>query len=236
MKKLAFLFLLILGLTSFQTNSITKFNTNKAFIIGVAHYPKMESWKYTDDDAYRFFAFHKSQLIPDENITILIDEDATNKVIIDELTKVAASCKEQENLFLYFSGVSDSTGIFGIDKAVKYEQLGNILKKSNAKHKLLIINSAYSEIAQKSFDKNTTVFFAGSEGEETPEDNALRQTIFAHFIIRGLKGTADINENKTVTLAELEEYTATNVRAYTKGKQNPKMINFKSFEWDISER
>jgi hypothetical protein len=237
MKKLLFLFLLIIGLTSFQTDNTISPNTDKALIIGVAKYNHTNSWKYTDDDAYRLFGFHKEQLMMDENISIIIDEDATNQSIIDELTKVALSCSKSDNFFFYFGGHSDSTGIWGIDgianNTVKYEKLGSILKGSHAKHKLLIINAAYSEIAEKSFDKSTTVFFAGSEGEATPESDDFHQTIFCYYLIRGLGGEADIDKNEIVTLEEFKNYVYNNVRSFTENKQNPKMINFNSFQWQM---
>lgn len=237
MKKEILLCLIIVGLTSFRSDIEIEDNSTKVVLIGVSRYNHVISWKYTDDDAYRLYAFHKSHLVPDDNISILIDEDATNKNIIEKVTNEASSCTSNDNFFFYFGGHSDSTGIWGIDaqpnNIVKYQRLGKILQDCKAKHKLLIINAAYNEDAAKAFDKNTTVFFAGSEGETTPEHDDLKQTIFGHFLIRGLKGAADNDENKVVTLKELETYVYDNVRHYTDNQQNPKLINFVGFEWEV---
>lgn len=237
MKKLSLYCLVILSFASFQTDISIEENTTKVVLIGVARYNNVISWKYTDDDAYRFFALHKSHLVSNDNMTILIDEDASNNNIIETVTNEVLSCSKEDNLFFYFGGHSDSTGIWGIDaipnNVVTYQRLGKIFKLSFATHKLVIINAAYSEIAEKAFNENTTVWFAGSEGEITPEDDGLKQTIFGHFLIRGLKGAADDDENNVITLKELESYVYDNVRHYTNNQQNPKLINFVDFEWEV---
>ena len=204
MKKILFIFLIALSLTSFQTDTLIEENTtDKVVLVGVSRYEHFSSWRFTDDDAYRLNAFHSSHHVPDENITVLIDEDAENKDIIEEVTNVASNCTDNDNFFFYFDGHSIPTGILGydgmVDNIVTYERLEKILKNSDAKHKLLIINAPYSENTEKTFDENTTVFFAGSEDETTPETDGLRQTIFGHFLIRGLKGAANINDDKIVT-------------------------------------
>ncbi|AZQ60914.1 hypothetical protein EI427_01395 [Flammeovirga pectinis] len=44
---------------------------------------------------------------------------------------------------------------------------------------------------------------------------------FTHFLLKGLMGEADIDENNAVDLGELYDYTRGNVRRETKGKQSP---------------
>ena len=53
------------------------------------------------------------------------------------------------------------------------------------------------------------------------EDGGLRQGIFSHFLIRGLKGEADVNKNKTITVKELFDWVYTKVREYTGLAQTP---------------
>ena len=61
-----------------------------AVIIGVADYSHMPALKYTDDDAYRMYAFLKSPeggALKDEQIKILIDENATKEKINKNIVK-----------------------------------------------------------------------------------------------------------------------------------------------------
>ena len=237
MKILIFLIpILFFSSVTFPKQTIEE-NTDKAVLIGVARYEHMGDWLYNDDDAYRLYAFLSSYHFSDDNLNLLIDEDAGNENIINKLTKSSELCTANDNFFFYFAGHSNSKGILGYngtyENIVKYEEIGKILKTCKAKHKLLIFNAAYSDKAKTAFDENTTVWFGGNEGEETPEYNDLRQTLFAHFIIRGLKGAADANDDTIVSLEEVRDYTYDNVRFYTENQQNPVMINYVTTEWNL---
>jgi uncharacterized caspase-like protein len=66
------------------------------------------------------------------------------------------------------------------------------------------------------------VLMLSSKAEETSiESNGLRQGIFSHFLIRGLKGAANINADELVTVDELFDYVHNNVRFYTNKFQTP---------------
>ena len=67
-----------------------------------------------------------------------------------------------------------------------------------------------------------TALLMSSKGEEySLEDKGLRQGIFSHYLIRGLKGEADKNGNKIVTIQELYDYVYKKVRNYTGNAQSP---------------
>ncbi|MBK9679001.1 MAG: caspase family protein [Saprospiraceae bacterium] len=57
-------------------------------VVGVARYEHMPALRYSDDDAYRIYAFLKSpegRALKDDQIKILVDEDATRDKIISAL-------------------------------------------------------------------------------------------------------------------------------------------------------
>ena len=59
-----------------------------AVVIGISSYNHMPTLRYTDDDAYRMYAFLKSPeggALADDEISILIDEDATREKIINTM-------------------------------------------------------------------------------------------------------------------------------------------------------
>ncbi len=61
-----------------------------------------------------------------------------------------------------------------------------------------------------------------SKGDEfSLEDQGLRQGIFSHYLIRGLKGEADKNANKIVTIQELFDFVYEKVVTYTAHAQTP---------------
>jgi len=115
-----------------------------------------------------------------------------------------------------------------------------MLKKSPAKYKLCIADACHSGsmLAARSVQstQNTIVGFynqlaqaqAGtalimsSKSEETSlEASGLRQGVFSHFLIRGLKGEGDSNRDKKVTIQELFDYVYTSVRSFTGNLQSP---------------
>lgn len=234
---LIFLFVIFSSFNTLVSTLSISTNMDKAVLIGAARYSNAVSWKYADDDAYRLYAFEKLYSVKDENISILIDEDATNEGILKAIELQALNCEKENNLFIYFSGHTDSSGVLGIDglynNLLKYKSIAAVLKKSKAQHKFLVINGAYSKMAEAAFDKDTTVWFAGSEGEKTPENEELKQSIFGHFFIRGLKGEADENDDGILELQELQDYVYKKVKNYTNDKQHPKMINFAPKQWEV---
>ena len=63
--------------------------------------------RYTDDDAYRFYAFLKSPeggALPDEQIRILIDEEATREGVLEAMADVFGQAGPKDLVLFYFSG------------------------------------------------------------------------------------------------------------------------------------
>jgi uncharacterized caspase-like protein len=71
------------------------------------------------------------------------------------------------------------------------------------------------------------VLMMSSKAEETSiEYRGLRQGVFSYYLIKGMKGEANTNYDKIVTITELYDYVKKNVQTYTSYKQTP-VINGK---------
>ena len=72
------------------------------------------------------------------------------------------------------------------------------------------------------------VFFSCSAGEKAFEDQDLKHGVFFHFVIEGLRGDADLDQDGTVVLPELELYTKKQVQHFVADKyqsdQKPDLI------------
>ncbi len=217
-----------------------------AVIIGIARYEHMPSLKYSDDDAYRIYAFLKSPeggALKDDQIRILIDEDATRLKILQALNEIFLKADDNDVVMLYYSG-HGLEGTFipidydGTNNLISHEEVKDILNRSKAKHKICYLDACYSGslLAAKGPFSNSllyfydeldktpggTAFFLSSKNKEfSLEDGGLRQGIFSHFLIKGLKGMADFNKDKTITVKELFDYVYKNVREYTGNVQSP---------------
>ena len=119
----------------------------------------------------------------------------------------------------------------------------DILETSNAKHKVVFADACHSgsldqdnTLAMKSsysgklndfynqFNKSRgglALLMSSKEEEYSLEDHGLRQGVFSHYLMRGLKGEANSNNDYTVSISELFDYVHQNVTRYTANIQTP---------------
>jgi|AntRauTorckE5430_2_1112549.scaffolds.fasta_scaffold00260_11 hypothetical protein len=218
-----------------------------AIIVGVAKYSKMPRLNFPDDDAYQFHSFLKSPkggAIKDEQIRLFIDESATKDNIIKALRDFAEKASAEDVFIFYFSG-HGVPGAFipidsdGFEQQIKYREFLEILETNQAKSKIIIADACYSgglvafkgENYRASIDnyyneihksKGGLVLFMSSKAKEISiENNGLRQGIFSHYLIKGLKGEANINNDEFVRIGELFDYVQANVSIHTNEYQTP---------------
>lgn len=218
-----------------------------AVVIGIASYSHMPVLRYTDDDAYRMYAFLKSPeggALADDQIRVLVDEDATKDKITKTMDEVFGKAGPNDLVMLYFSGHGLKGSFLPIDfdgynNKLFHEEINDIFKTSPAKYKLCIADACHSgslfamksgtvENALASYYKSLaqaepgTALIMSSKSDETSlESSGLRQGVFSHFLIRGLKGEADQDQNDVVSVQELFDFINENVRSYTGMRQSP---------------
>ena len=123
-----------------------------AVVVGAARYSHMQTLRYTDDDAYHLYAFLKSVeggALPDNQIKILVDDDATKQNIQDAIRQVYQQADENDMVLFYFSG-HGVPGAFlpvdydGVSNRFEHYELREALKSCRAKHKLVIADACHS--------------------------------------------------------------------------------------------
>jgi uncharacterized caspase-like protein len=82
-----------------------------------------------------------------------------------------------------------------------------------------LINQYLSDLSKSK--EGTIVFTASQAGEVSQELDTFGHGVFTYFLLKGLKGEADINNDYTVTIGELMDYVEQNVERQTKGNQHP---------------
>ena len=223
-----------------------------AVMVGVADYTKMRPLNFTDDDAYRMLAFLKSPeggALPDDQMRILIDENATKANIIKSMDAVFSQAAVDDIILFYFSGhgLKDSflpVDYDGADYTLKHVEVSTIINASMAKHKICMVDACHAG-GMEQVEKGTntveatidryykafnglsggTAFILSSKAEESSiEHKGFRQGVFTHFLIKGLKGSADIDGDGIVTLGEAFHYLEENVRSYTSNYQTPVLL------------
>jgi len=214
-------------------------------VIGISSYNHMPTLRFTDDDAYQFYAFLKSPeggAVPDDQISVLIDEDASKDKILKSMESLFKKADANDVVLMYFSG-HGLDGSFipndfdGYNNAIAHRDILTIFENSAAKHKICIADACHSgslmasrsmsgDLANyyESFDNSasgTALLLSSKKEEVSLEYKGLRQGVFSHFLIRGLKGEANTNKDKIVSVEELYDYVASSVTDYTNHMQNP---------------
>ena len=239
-----------------QTLSDIRKNTKikvHALVIGISTYTHMPVLKYSDDDAYRMYAFLKSPeggALREDQIRMLIDEEATRKNIKEAMVEIFMNAGKDDLVLMYYSGHGLKDCFLPIDfdrfsNKLFHEEINEILQQSPAKYKLCIadachsgglamkgglddnngftdeqvISTYYNNLAQSS--AGTALILSSKLEEISLESSGLRQGVFSHFLIRGLEGEADNNNDKIVTVTELFEFISLNVKSYTANRQSP---------------
>ncbi len=220
-----------------------------AVIVGVGRYTAMPSLRYTDDDAFRFYSFLKSPeggALPDDQIVVLVDENATRENILRAMRQYFLKADKNDVVLFFFSG-HGLEGCFlpvdydGYNNKVRHEEIKQIFTQSQAKHKLCIADACHSgtlnySLAAKgpapvslsryyqAFEESNggIALLMSSKAEELSlEDHGLRQGVFTYYLLRGMKGEANTDGDNIITIRELYNYVRTKVREYTANVQNP---------------
>ena len=218
--------------------------------------------RYPDDDAYRLYAFLKSPeggALDDKQIRIVIDEDATKENILSTMEEIYGQAGPNDLIMLYFSG-HGLRGSFlpidfdGFNYKLRHSEIMDVFDKSKAKYKLAIADachsgsmlaargatagelliSYYNTLAQA--EAGTALIMSSKSNETSLESSGLRQGVFSHFLIRGLKGEADSDQNKVIKIQELFDYIQENVRLYTGNRQSPVIRGHYDPEMTVSVR
>ena len=217
-----------------------------AVIVGAARYTHMPALRYTDDDAYHLYAFLKSPeggALPDNQVELLIDEDATHQGILSAMRTVFLRADENDMVMFYFSGHGLQGAFLPIDydgyaNRLEHEEIREVLQATRARHRLILADACHSgslmaarepvHVALQQYyealnaSRGGTALLLSSKGEEySLEDGGLRSGIFSHFLIRGLKGEANANGDNLISIRELFSFVHQKVRQYTGNVQTP---------------
>jgi len=91
----------------------------------------------------------------------------------------------------------------------------------------LVAKGAYSEMIKSYYDAllksrgGLALLLSSREEEISLEDETIRSGVFSHYVENGLKGYADTNKDKVITIQELYEYVSREVRNHTMHAQRP---------------
>lgn len=243
-------------LLSFIGGSAWAYDNTYAVIVGVADYQNLDesNLEFTASDAVNFYNFLKSKKggsVPESNMVLLTNSQATKANIINSAKTLFAKAKKNDRVIFYFSGHGSSGCFIPYD----YSQMGyNILYYDDVKAmfrvakcntKLLFADACFSGSMKDDLEKNSqyqqnvtngkrnssnmniAVMMSCSNDEYSLEAGDLRQGLFTYYLMKGLGGSANTDGSKFVTIQELFYYVYHQVKddADSRGhKQTPQLF------------
>ena len=193
--------------------------------------------------------------IPPENIKTLINAGATKGDIAGVLEQwLVRNVKPTSLVFIYFSGhgaVDDetkqsylvpynATANYLSTKGYSVKRLFKVIKKYRSKNVLLAMDACYTLVAEgerpmvimqknpyADVGGNTVVLAASSPKQRSGHYKAKRHGLFTYFLLKGMRGSADSDEDGWVTVSELFPYLKRQVKrraALDNREQVPTMV------------
>ena len=196
--------------------------------IGISDYPgEVNDLTLPARDAQTMkWLFEKNQ---DAETILITDQQATVANIVSQLKAHLAKSTSDDTVVMFYSGHGNKGQLECYDGKLYYKTLWDILKNVRAKNKFIFINACfsgsvrykYSDIVNK--DENIVFFTSSRTGEPTLELMLMRNGLFPAYLVRGLKGGADVNRDRAVTARELFDFVSKGVRGKSEDKQHPTM-------------
>jgi hypothetical protein len=209
-------------------------------VVGVSDYEgTLADLNYSDDDA-ELFLRHLNKAFPSElangKSILLLNQNATYNNIVNALQQVFSQSTENDFIIFYFSG-HGSPGYFCptdyTSNKVSHDLVKEYFKKSKAKYRLCIADACFSgsigsnqsnnnyENTQNLRDQRLAVIMSSKPSQTSAETTQLKQGLFSYYLLRGLRGSADLNNDTYVTMGELFIYTKNIVSQKSNGSQIP---------------
>lgn len=222
--------------------------TTYAVVVGISDYQILDfrtgDLRYADDDAERFTAFLKGSAggnVPSQNIIQLTNKNASQANILTAMN-LFKKAMPQDRIIFYFSGHGLERAFVPYDVSkgdynsfLTHEKIKSKFKQSKANTKIVIADACQSgsmrskkrsissgKTTFKSFvGTNVAMILSSRSTQTSAETSQVSGGIFTFFLIGGLSGYADANQDKKVTIRELYRYIAPRTKKSTPNNQAP---------------
>ncbi len=206
------------------------------------------SLRYAQSDAKQFATMLEDLGgVQDDNLVLLTGDGADSfrealAGINAKIDKLVPAKVPRAMLLIYFSGHSDGVNLEFGSQLLPYAELRRMIESSSAKVKITFIDScqsgrltsvkggrpgpAFDLVLTDHIDADgTAIITSSSSGENSQESVDLRGSFYTHYLLSGLRGAADGNQDGKVTLAEVYQYaydkTVTETARTLAGSQHP---------------
>src|SRR6056297_917608 len=161
-------------------------------------------------------------------------------VQMESMAAAAAAANHRVEVIFYYSGHSDVEGLLLGGERLEYKTLRSRFNQIPADVHIAILDSCFSGaftrlkggstqapfMAEAGYDMKGYAFLSSSSSDEaSQESDRLRGSFFTHYVVAGLRGAADHNNDERVTLNELYQFAYNETLSRTEktfaGPQHP---------------
>ncbi len=200
--------------------------------------------RYAENDAERIRDVLVSfgDFAPDR-ISLLRDPDTAEvRSTLRDLARTAQSSSEDTLVFVYYSGHADEERLHLRGDPLTFKELQATLRSMSATLKLAVIDACKSGAVTRKGGSRVDEFAVSVDNpklsgmviltssgadELSQESRALAGSVFTHHLVSGLRGAADSNADKQVTVSEAYHYAYARTRADTATSGTPQRPSFR---------
>lgn len=230
-KLLLYLFLALVGCVSIQARTYV-------MIVGVSSYQdSSNNLAQTTKDAKAFKDVMAHQT---KDITILTSKYANVENIKEKMHAICNRATSSDKIIFYFSGHGYSGGIAVYDGRIEYQTINDILASSLASAKICFVDACHAGSVNEVKD-NVTAYKSPTSGniiylmacranEYSAETPWIGHGYFTQALLKGIRGKADSDNDKRITVRELFTFVYNDVlhsTAKMEKQQHPQMIGSK---------
>mgnify|MGYP001216781320 CR=1 FL=1 len=242
-----------------------KLDRNKiAIIIGIEKYRSLKNidapFANRDANAFRAYA-NKALGIPNKNIKVLIDDNATRAETLKALTLWLPQTArgKGKDIYVFFAGhglaSDDGKNLYILPQdgdaallqytAISRLEIFELINKIEPSSVTMFFDTCYSgqtrdermlvaglrpiRLLESEQEKptNFTIFTASNYDETSGSIEEAKHGIFSYFLMKGMEGKADENNDKKITNGELITYLKQNVseEAFMNNRQQEPMLS-----------
>ena len=163
--KLKLLYVFIIVTIGFSITTEDIYDNSWALIIGIDKYQNVQKLNYAVDDAESIKEILEDSFhFPSDNISILINEEATKQNILKSFSEITKNAKSNDRVLVFFAGHGETMDLPGGGEkgylipvegdaeelyltSIPMDELREIALMSEAKHMLYLVDACYGGIA-----------------------------------------------------------------------------------------
>lgn len=195
--------------------------------------------------------------VKSHNSAVVLGEKASGlrRTILETNARLRAaeqSHPDSSVLIVYYSGHADANGLHMEGDTLAYDELRALISGSPATVRLLIIDGCRSgaltrvkgieqppgatfriQVEDRLAVEGVAIITSSAAGEDSHESDRLRGSYFTHHLVAGLRGAADKNRDKRITLDEAYAYA---YRQTLRSSGAAEHLQHPTYDYDIRGR